>query len=588
VTIFLKLFFENILLYLFMGTPLLDTTFIVCDVETTGMSSDYGRITEIGLIKIFNGEIIDKFTTLINPRQHIPSQITFLTGIRNEDVIDKPDFDELAPDIYKFIFDNPHIADKSNETVYFTGHNVAFDFNYVKKSFARAGMDFNLKTMCTCKLARRVLRKLKSKSLARVAEYFEIKVDNFHRAYDDTLATSKILLKFIDILTEEYEIETAEEMLRFQNTKIYTSVNKSPILKRINSNIKDFPRVPGVYFMRSKSKEIIYIGKAKNLRERLSSYLNFTTDLPPKINNLIQSVHSIEYEVTDSELSALILESKMIKKHKPRFNTAIKRYRFHPFLKIDVHNDYPRIEKVFEIENDGANYFGPFSSGRTVNKILKQVNDSFKLRQCESKKFKPSKTHSTCMYYDIGKCHAPCNFTQTKKDYWQEVDKVHSYIIGDNNGTIQNFFEIQMNRFSEEKEYERAAFLRDRLKDIKRVMSYQKVITSAINNKKIIIKQRCDDKKEIFFIQNGKLVKTYTIHLDETADENMILDEIFETTDNLFFSVSKFVKHKFNPEELDEIKVISNWIALNRDRSSVLEIGEDVSKEDILKWIAAA
>ncbi len=571
-----------------MGTPIYDTTFVVCDVETTGMSSDYNRITEIGLIKIYNGEIIDKFTTLINPKQHIPSQITYLTGISNEDVMDKPTFEELSPKIRDFIFDKSHISAGVDPTILFTGHNVAFDFNFVKKSFERAGenFDFNMRTVCTCKLARRLLKKLKSKSLGKVAEYFEIKADNFHRAYDDTLATSKILLKFLEILNEEYELETIEEVLRFQNTKIYTSANKSPILKRIKADLKDFPRLPGVYFMKSKSEETIYIGKAKNLRERLATYLNFTSDLPPKIRNLIQSVHAIEFEVTDSELSALILESKMIKKHKPRFNTAIKRYRFHPFLKIDIQNEYPRVEKVYEIENDGANYYGPFSSGRTVHNILKQINENYSLRKCEYKNLKPAKAHSTCMYYDIGRCKAPCNLSQSKKEYADEVKGVHNFITNDGEETIQNFFEAQMVRFSQEEEYERAAFLRDRLKDIQRVMSYQKVITSAINNKKIIIKQKYGEKEEIFFIHNGKLMKTYSLYInDDVTDENLILDELFETTDYLFFSLSKFIKHKFSNEELDEIKVISNWLAVNRDRSIVLEINDTMSQKEIVNWI---
>ncbi len=570
-----------------MGTPIYDTTFVVCDVETTGVSSDYNRITEIGLIKIYNGEVIDKFTSLINPKQHIPSQITYLTGITNEDVMNKPTFEELSPKIHNFIFDKSHATEGADSTLLFTGHNVAFDYNFIRKSFERTGesFQFNMKTICTCKLARRLLKKLKSKSLYNVAEYFEIKADNFHRAFDDTLVTSKILLRFLEILNEEYELETTEEVLRFQNTKIYTSVNKSPILKRIKANIKDFPRQPGVYFMKSKHDEIIYIGKAKNLRERLSTYLNFSSDLPPKIRNLIQSVHAIEYEITDSELSALILESKMIKMHKPRFNTAIKRYRFHPFLKIDVQNEYPKIDKVYEIENDGANYYGPFSSGRTVNKILKQINENYKLRKCEYKFLRPSKTHSTCMYFDIGKCNAPCNLTHSKKEYIDEVKSVHNFITDDGEETIQKYFERQMVRFSEEEEFERAAFLRDRLKDIQRVMSYQKVITSAINNKKIIIKQKYGDKEEVFFIHNGKLMKTYTILMDETADENLVLDEIFETTDYLFFSLSKFIKHKFTPQDLDEIKVISNWLAVNRDKSIVLEINETMTQEEIVKWI---
>jgi excinuclease ABC subunit C len=155
------------------------------------------------------------------------------------------------------------------------------------------------------------------------------------------------------------------------------------------------------------------------------------------------------------------------------------------------------------------------------------------------------RTHSTCMYFDIGKCNAPCNLTQSKKEYITEVKNVHNFITDEGEETIQKYFERQMVRFSEEEEFERAAYLRDRLKDIQRVMSYQKVITSAINNKKIIIKQKYGDKEEVFFIHNGKLMKTYTINMDEVMDENLVLDEIFETTDYLFFSLSKFIKHRF-------------------------------------------
>ena len=117
-----------------MGTPIYDTTFVVCDVETTGVSSDYNRITEIGLIKIYNGEVIDKFTSLINPKQHIPSQITYLTGITNEDVMNKPTFEELSPKIHNFIFDKSHATEGADSTLLFTGHNVAFDYNFIRKS----------------------------------------------------------------------------------------------------------------------------------------------------------------------------------------------------------------------------------------------------------------------------------------------------------------------------------------------------------------------------------------------------------------------------------------------------------------------
>ncbi len=557
-----------------------DTTFLVCDVETTGLSPCDNRITEIALIKVRNGEVIDKFTTLLNPQQHIPREITNLTGISNEDVINKPNFSQASDEIISFI------GKTDDNEIIFTGHNVSFDYRFLFHSFLRINKKFELKTLCTCKLARRMLKRLRSKSLVNVAAYYNVSFRRYHRAYDDALATSKILLHFLEALTGEYEFESTGEILRFQNSKIYNNENKSPVLKRLKISLKDFPKSPGVYFMKAKDGEIIYIGKAKNLRERLSSYFRHNSELPVKLRRLLRNIASVEYEITNSELSALILESKLIKQHKPRFNSAIKRFRFHPFLKIDVQNEYPKIEKVYEIENDGANYYGPFQSGLTVNKLLKDVNEEFKLRKCEYKYLKPAKDHSTCMYHEIGKCNAPCNFTQSKSKYKEEVIKVHDFITSLENNSARKLYEIRMTEFSEKMEFERAAFVRDRLHDIQKVMSYQKVITSAINDKKIIIKCGSDPGREIFFIHNGKLVKTYLIQNENEFDQSDIFEELTETTEYLFFSLSRYVKHKFNNFELDEIKVISNWLALNRDRNSVMEIQEWNNKNDVMKFLS--
>ena len=563
-----------------MDLNIFDTTFIVCDVETTGLSPVFNRITEIALIKVRNGEIIDKFSSLINPQQHIPREITNLTGISNEDVMNKPKFADVADEIVSFMDQTEGGADV------FTGHNVGFDYKFLTHSFNRINKPFDLKTLCTCKLARRMLKRLRSKSLINVASYYGINFKRYHRAYDDALATAKILLNFLETLSEEYEYESINEILKFQNCKIYNEENKSPVLKRLKISLKDFPKLPGVYFMKAKDGEILYIGKAKNLRERLSSYFRHNSELPKKLRRLLSNIASVEYEVTNSELSALILESKLIKQNKPRFNSAIKRFRFHPFLKIDVQNNFPRIEKVYEIENDGANYYGPFQSGMTVNKLMKDINEEFKLRKCDYKNLKPAKDHSTCMYFEMHKCNAPCNFSQPKKEYEEEVIKVHNFITSFEKNSAQRLYEIRMNEFSEKLEFERAAFVRDRLHDIQKVMSYQKVITSAINDKKIIIKCKSEAGKEIFFIQNGKLVKTYLIQSQSEFDQTNVFEELTETTDYLFFSLSKYVKHKFNNFELDEIKVISNWLALNRDRNSVMEIKDWNNKSDVMTFLS--
>ena len=561
-------------------TNIFETTFIVCDVETTGLSAYDNRVTEVAFIKVRNGEILDKYSTLVNPGQHIPREITNLTGITNEDVFNKLSFSEIAQDIINFI------GDPEEENIVFTGHNVGFDYKFIQQSFFRAGLKFEMRSLCTCKLARRLLRRLKSKSLSNVAAHYDIKIKKAHRAYDDALATTRILMNFLEILTEEHEFENVNEVLRFQNTKIYNNENKSPLLKRLKLTLKDFPRSPGVYFMKAKDGEIIYIGKAKNLRERISSYFRYNSELPVKIRRLINNIAAIEYEITNSELSALILESKLIKQHKPRFNSAIKRFRYHPYLKIDIQNEYPRIEKVYEIENDGANYYGPFRSGLTVNRLLKDIDDEFKLRKCDYKKLKPSREHSTCMYYEMKKCDAPCDLTQSKAEYANEVRRVHDFITSKENHSAHKLYESKMTEHSEKMEFERAAFVRDRLNDIMKVMSYQKVITSAINDKKIIIKCVSEIGKEIFFIQNGKLVKTYNLDPGSEYNQTDIYEELSETTEYLFFSLSKYVRHKFSNYELDEIKVISNWLALNRERNSVMEIHEHHSKKEVLNFLA--
>lgn len=558
-----------------------DANFIVCDVETTGLSAFNNRIIEIALLKINGGEIIDKYQTLVNPQQHIPKFITNLTGITNEDVIKQPAFENIAGKIIEFF------NDSNDDNLIFVGHNADFDYRFLRESFNRLrnSFNFNYRTLCTCKLSRRVFRRLKSKSLSNVASYLGIEQPKHHRAYYDTLTTAKILLALLEYVQDEYEIDTIEELLKFQNSRIYSPSSLSPALKRTGLNLKEIPESPGIYYMRSRSGEILYIGKAKNLKERISTYFRHNSEISYKIRKLLASVHSLDYEITNSELSALILESKKIKEHKPRFNTAIKRFRHHPFLKLDVQNDFPRIDKVYEIENDGAYYYGPFRSGLTVNKLLKDINSKFILRKCEDKKIKAYEKNSNCMYFDIKLCKAPCNCSISKQEYVQEVEKVHNYITGINENSVIKTYRDAMKLMSDNMEFESAAFFRDRLLDIEKVMSYQKVITSAINGKKLIIKCHNENKKEIFFVHNGKLAKTIVLDSENIVDEKYIIEEISNTVEDLFFSLHRYVKHKYTQIELDEIKVISNWLALNRERNNFIEINSKHNKEDLLKFI---
>ncbi|MCE1166194.1 MAG: UvrB/UvrC motif-containing protein, partial [Bacteroidetes bacterium] len=174
--------------------------------------------------------------------------------------------------------------------------------------------------------------------------------------------------------------------------------------------------------------------------------------------------------------------------------------------------------------------------------------------------------------------------TIPKSEYLKEVDKVHNYIIGEGKKSAVGVLKTLMLEHAENEEYERAALLRDRLQDIQKVMSYQKVITSAINDKRIIIKCDNEDKREVFFIHNGKLMRTITLRRNDDFDQRDAKEEIADIIESLYFSLNKFAKHKYSQQELDEIKVISNWLALNRDRNSFVELNEKHNPDELLRF----
>lgn len=555
--------------------------FIICDVETTGINPLHNKIIELSLLRVENAKIVRKYSTLVNPLRHIPAEITALTGITNEDVIKMPTFTEIMEDVINFF------SDCNNRNQILVGHNVSFDYKFLKAELQRVdnSIRFEIPTLCTCKLARRLLTKLKSKSLSNVAAYLGINNRNFHRSFSDAITTFEILTYFINKLNSEFKIYFLTDLLRFQHKPIYTKDNPSQPLRRLNLSLKDIPQDPGVYIMKSSSGEILYIGKAKNLKERLSSYFRHNSEMPSKVRKLISNIRELEFTVTDSELSALILESRLIKEHKPRFNTALKNFRKPLFLKLDITNEFPRLEKVHQIENDGAFYYGPFTKSVLVDNIAKEIHNNFKLRKCRYKKIKPSPTNSVCMYYNLKQCDAPCISNIDSKTYREEIEKAHRYIINDTPLSYLNFLKTKMNKFSQQLEFEKAAIIRDQITEFERVLSFQKVITSAINNKKLIIKCNSSTKREVFFIQNGKLVKTLCIPNCSTEVTVSQTKELTDTIEYLFFSINKFIKHTYTQKELDEIKVISNWLALTKDRNSFIEVTETHKVQDLLYFI---
>jgi DNA polymerase-3 subunit epsilon len=562
-----------------------ETSFIVVDVETTGLNAIRDRITEIGMVHVRNGRIFDKFETLVNPGVFIPRYITEMTGITNDMVYNKPSFKESFPGIKKFL-------SEYDGNIVFVGHNASFDYKFISASIERTMKEkFELPVLCTCRLARRLNKSLRSKSLYSLSQYYRIKIRNRHRALDDAKATAKILMYFLDELENAYGIEFLNDLLSFQYKKIYETSGMPGNIKKIKVTLKNIPDRPGVYFMRSKNDELLYVGKAKNLHDRVNSYFYHNTSHTPKIRKMIRQVNKVEYETTGSELSALILESRLIKKHKPKFNTATKRYGRFPFIKLDVQNSYPVAAKTFEVKLDGARYYGPFKSSYTVESLLERIDKSFFLRKCDYKKLKPSKAMSTCMYYEFKQCKGPCNFTQSLNDYRKEVEGVMRFLESEASPGALKQLEDKMYLLADEMKYEEASSFRDRITDLKRVILNMELTTSNINLKNFIVKCRetnVEGLNELFFVAGGKLLKTMVYPGKEIVYEP---DYVKELINNIYFNGNLFNSTlynnygKFEKDELDGMKIISNWIFNNNSPKTLMKINDNSSTDKILKFV---
>lgn len=565
-----------------------NAAFAVIDVETTGLSPDRNRITEIGIVKIRNGEVIDEYQSLVNPEQFIPPGITRLTGITNEMVYNKPKFEDIAGEVLSFIF-------SEGGNIILGGHNVRFDYGFLNASLARAGHNrLTIPSVCSARLARRLSRRLPSKSLDSLRRHFNIYSRRKHRALDDAKATAVIITHFIEQLVAEFEIETLDELLGFQYRKIYDSVKIPARFRKLKSELQNAPQKPGVYFMYNKSGDIIYIGKAKNLKDRLSSYFYHNTSHSTKTRKLVRYVHKVEWEEAGSELSALLAESKMIKSHKPKFNSAIKSYRKFPFIKIDVQRMYPRVHKVYEIIPDGAKYYGPFASSFTVNTLIEKINKYYRLRKCDDKELHPSKSKSPCLYHEISQCSAPCNFTVSAVEYKKDVKEVDKFLSSQGEESALKFLEREMNQLAEEMHYEEASYLRDNIADLKKVLLNIELTNSIVEMQNYIIRCRQENSQntwEIFLMLNGKIAKTFCVDLTAKPDEDF-LNNVIEDVNYLYFSGALFrdyvfskAYHKFKIDEIDTLKIISNWVYRNYKPSRIMKMTARTNLKDVVKFI---
>lgn len=284
------------------------TIYAIVDLETTGTSARNGRVTEVGIV-LFDGEkILDTFESLVNPEQSIPWEITRITGISNEMVQSAPKFYEIAKKIVEI-----------TEGAIFVAHNVGFDYGFLRKEFGALGFTFSRKQLCTVRLMRKVFPGYRSYSLGNLIERYDIAVENRHRAMADALATTELLKMALEKECGDDEIETL----------INEGIKSSRLPQKITLDfLHSIPDATGVYYMHDMEGDVIYVGKALNIRKRIMQHF---ADKTTKGNLIHEYVADITWEIMGSELAALLFESEEIKRLQPKLNRAL-RQRLLPFV----------------------------------------------------------------------------------------------------------------------------------------------------------------------------------------------------------------------------------------------------------------
>ncbi len=292
--------------------------------------------------------------------------------------------------------------------------------------------------------------------------------------------------------------------------------------------IDTIPQKPGVYLFKDRSGKVLYIGKAKDLRKRLSSYLGTGRDQTYKLWLILKNAHSLDHVITATEKEALILEGNLIKRHRPRYNVKIKDDSNYPLLKLDVTNKYPRLSIVRRMKGDGALYYGPFTSSSAVRSTLRLMGPIFPLRKCKTNEI--PKRSRPCLNFQLGRCLAPCCEDVSPEEYQEIVDQVKLFLEGRNRELISRLRGI-MQGASSELDFEKAARLRDQIKAVEKTVERQTVVSSGMKDQDVIGLSRYGKEAGIviLLVRGGYLVGTkhFTIHC-EWEDSGEVLESFLK------------------------------------------------------------
>jgi DNA polymerase-3 subunit epsilon len=538
-----------------VGRALIDTTFVVVDLETTGGSHKDSAITEIGAVKIKGGEIIGEFQTLVNPEVPIPAFITVLTGITEAMVIE-------APTIGEALFSFLEFSGSQNETV-LIAHNAPFDIGFLRAAAEKCGVTWpGFQVIDTAKIARYVVTRDEAPNckLSTLAQFFGAQTSPDHRALSDARATVDVFHGILDRLGS-FGVTTLDDLKSFSNRITEAQRNKRFLAEGL-------PSTPGVYIFKDAQNEPLYIGTTRNLRNRVRSYFT-AAETRKRILDMISLAHTLDYIETPTILEAEIRELRLIAEKQPRFNRRSKFQEKAVWVKL-TQESFPRLVSVrgHRDLNDDDGWCGPFNGRDEAARAIEAVYEVTQIRQCSPRiTLRSMKSASPCALFDMKRCGAPCVGKESSDSYSTHVLTTRVALQQDANRLIETINDRMFNLASKER-FEEAAELRNRLSAFIRGTARGQRIRSLTRVPELITALPTSvGQWEFVLIRHGRLCGSAsggTSNYKEVVESLKLVGEVVTEVDGILPSSTH-----------EEVEVLLRY--LNQDEIRIVEISGEWS-----------
>ncbi len=527
----------SLTLHTHLRQPIQDTQFVVLDLETTGLKPGKAAITEIAAIRVKKGCLGDEFHTLVHPGRRIPVTITRLTGITDEMLRDQARIQEIFPQLHAFLASAVLVA-----------HNASFDLGFLNFDARRLLSTplFN-SSVCTLKLARRLLSGIRSRSLDSVASHLGVSYPTQHRALEDARVTAEIFCIFLEQLAAQ-GITTLGQLIDFQHSARDGRRFEFFVPR---STLTTLPGGPGVYRMLDVKGKLLYIGKAKNLRRRVNSYFTNSSGHSDKVLDLVRHAREVTYEQTGSELEASLREAELIRTLKPPYNRLSKHLPRVAFLKLTVRNAYPRLSVTAKPCSDRAMYVGPFRNRDFAERAQRLLAWLFGLRTCQGN-LSPAPQISPCVSGQIGACTAPCAAQVSRMSYAEQVQQFLAFFDGEAT-TFRGGLVEKRDRLAADLQYEGAARLKQDIELLDHIQHLHQrfhwIVTRA--NAFLLLPSHQAGAALAYLVLNGRLIDNRTVSQPCDLEHFAALaQEQFERDRDV----------PLRPQEIDASVIVAAWL----------------------------